>query len=64
MAVETKPIKEKSAFDVMKYREDFPILSQKVYGKPLVYFDNAATTQKPRTVIDVLSRYYSFENAN
>jgi cysteine desulfurase/selenocysteine lyase len=53
-----------SAFDVDKVREDFPVLKQKVRGKPLVYLDNAATTQKPRTVIDTLHRYYMEENAN
>ena len=40
-------------------RADFPILKQLVNGKPLIYFDNAATTQKPRLVIDAVSRYYS-----
>ena len=39
--------------DIQKIREDFPILDRTVYGKPLVYFDNAATTQKPRLVIDL-----------
>lgn len=52
------------AFDVAKYRKDFPILNAKVYGKPLIYLDNAATTQKPQSVIDALERYYSAENAN
>lgn len=57
--------KRKSAsFEAERYRKDFPILSQKVYGKPLAYLDNAATTQKPKSVIDALNRYYSFENAN
>jgi cysteine desulfurase / selenocysteine lyase len=51
-------------FDVHKIREDFPILQQKVHGKPLVYLDNGATSQKPRIVIDTLSRYYSAENSN
>ena len=51
-------------FDVQKIREDFPILRQKAHGKPLVYLDNAATTQKPRAVIDRLVRYYETENAN
>ncbi|OGW86379.1 MAG: cysteine sulfinate desulfinase [Omnitrophica bacterium RIFCSPHIGHO2_02_FULL_46_11] len=51
-------------FDVEKYRKDFPILTQKVYGKPLIYLDNAATTQKPKAVINVLTQYYSAENAN
>ena len=51
-------------FDVEKIREDFPILRQKVRGKPLVYLDNAATSQKPQVVIDALSNYYKAENAN
>ena len=50
--------------DVTTVREDFPILRQQVHGKPLVYLDNAATTQKPRVVIDRLARYYAEENAN
>src|SRR5277367_6227884 len=45
-------------------RKDFPILDQKVHGKPLVYFDNAATSQKPRAVIDALVHYYEHDNAN
>jgi cysteine desulfurase/selenocysteine lyase len=52
------------ALDVERLREDFPILSQRVRGKPLVYLDNAATSQKPRTVIDAVARFYSAENAN
>lgn len=51
-------------FDVKKIREDFPILHTKVNGKPLVYFDNAATTQKPKIVIDTLTNYYSEINSN
>jgi cysteine desulfurase/selenocysteine lyase len=51
-------------FDVQKVRADFPILSQKVNGKPLVYFDNGATSQKPQAVIDAISKYYSEINAN
>lgn len=51
-------------FDVEKIREDFPILRQKVRGKPLVYLDNAATSQKPQAVIEALSHYYQAENAN
>ncbi len=53
-----------SAFDVARIREDFPVLKQMVNGKPLVYLDNAATSQKPQSVIDTLVRYYSTENAN
>jgi cysteine desulfurase/selenocysteine lyase len=57
--------KERPArFDVWKIRQDFPILRQKVYGKPLVYLDNAATAQKPLAVIDTLSRFYREENSN
>ena len=52
------------ALDVRKIRKDFPILQQRVYGKPLVYLDNAATTQKPRQVIERLRDYYEKENSN
>ena len=45
-------------------RADFPILDQKVHGHPLVYFDNAATAQKPRAVIEAISRFYERDNAN
>jgi len=51
-------------FDVEKIRRDFPILSRDVRGKKLVYLDNAATSQKPRVVIDAISRYYEEGNAN
>jgi cysteine desulfurase / selenocysteine lyase len=51
-------------FDVEKIRRDFPILARDVRGKKLVYLDNAATSQKPRTVIDAITRYYEQENAN
>jgi cysteine desulfurase/selenocysteine lyase len=50
--------------DSNKIRADFPILQQKVHGKPLVYFDNAATNQKPQCVIDTIANYYSNENSN
>ncbi len=50
--------------DWQKLRADFPILDQQVHGKPLVYFDNAATSQKPRAVIDALVHYYERDNAN
>jgi len=52
------------AVELEEIRDDFPILSQKVHGKPLVYFDNAATSQKPRQVIDALNDYYQRYNAN
>ena len=45
-----------ATFDVTKIRNDFPVLSQKVHGKPLVYFDNGATTQKPKVVIDMINK--------
>jgi cysteine desulfurase/selenocysteine lyase len=51
-------------FDPLKVRADFPILSTQVYGKPLIYLDNGATTQKPRNVIETLLKYYQTENAN
>ncbi|MCW2120486.1 aminotransferase class V-fold PLP-dependent enzyme [Flavobacterium sp. 7A] len=50
--------------DIQKIRSDFPILSQKVNGKPLVYFDNGATSQKPQVVIDAIAQYYQEINAN
>jgi cysteine desulfurase/selenocysteine lyase len=65
-----KAIREVSAsekrthLDVNKIREDFPILKQSVHGKPLIYLDNAATSQKPRTVIEATTRYYSSDNSN
>jgi cysteine desulfurase/selenocysteine lyase len=51
-------------FDIEQIRKDFPILDQQVNGAPLVYFDNAATTQKPQMVIDALNHYYTQDNAN
>src|SRR3989442_11117647 len=45
-------------------RDDFPILDQEVHGQPLIYFDNAATTQKPRAVLETLRHYYECDNAN
>jgi len=56
--------RKKSAFDPVKLREDFPILRRKVHGKPLVYLDNAATTQKPNAVIDTLRNFYETHNSN
>lgn len=50
--------------DIQKIRADFPVLDQQVNGSPLIYFDNAATTQKPKSVIDALSHYYALDNAN
>ncbi len=57
-------IQEKQILDIKKIRADFPILSRQVNGKPLVYFDNGATSQKPQQVINVIDRYYQNENSN
>jgi len=53
-----------STFDVEKVRQDFPILFQKVHGKPLVYLDNAATSQKPLAVLEAMDHYYRHDNSN
>src|SRR3989304_700118 len=50
--------------NIQKIRKDFPILARKIYGHDLVYFDNAATSQKPQQVIDAISDYYQNHNAN
>ncbi len=52
------------SFDVWKIREDFPILKQKIYGHDLIYLDNAASSQKPQSVIDALVNYYTTDNSN
>jgi len=57
-------MKDSKQIDWVKLRKDFPILDQKVHGKPLVYLDNAATAQKPRAVIEALVHYYEHDNAN
>ena len=63
--VSTAPAKlAPAAFDVEKIRADFPILHQEVNGQPLVYLDNAATTQKPNAVIEAISNYYRQDNSN
>jgi cysteine desulfurase/selenocysteine lyase len=64
LSVEPRPPLTSEAYDVEAVRRDFPILQQKVYGHPLVYLDNAATSQKPRVVIDAISNYYESGNAN
>jgi cysteine desulfurase/selenocysteine lyase len=61
---EIRTIEEKQKLDVEKIRKDFPILSRKVNSKPLIYFDNGATTQKPKQVINAIVKYYSEQNAN
>ena len=53
-----------TSLDVTAIRKDFPILAQQVHGKPLIYLDNAATSQKPQCVIDTLTRFYQMDNAN
>ena len=60
----TAPIDSQSLLDGSRIRKDFPIFTQSIHGKPLVYFDNAATTQKPQAVIDAMLRYYQTQNAN
>src|SRR6266567_7979462 len=52
------------SIDWTALRKDFPILDQQVHGQPLIYFDNAATSQKPRAVLDALRHYYEHDNAN
>ena len=58
------PVQPGAPFDVARIRADFPILFREVYGKPLVYLDNAASAQKPRSVIDTMDHAYRFEYAN
>ncbi|CCI14962.1 Cysteine desulfurase [Microcystis aeruginosa PCC 9807] len=59
-----RSVQRPSFFDVHTIRRDFPILQERVNGKPLIWFDNAATTQKPQAVIDRLVHFYSHENSN
>lgn len=58
------PVAGASGFDALRYRRDFPILGEIVNGKPLVWLDNAATTQKPKAVIHRLAHFYAHENSN
>ena len=60
----TEATKTTKPFDVQRIRADFPILRRQVHGHPLVYLDNAATTQKPQVVLDALTRYYTDINSN
>lgn len=55
---------ENKILNIEEIRTQFPAIHQKVYGKPLIYFDNGATSQKPQVVIDAINKYYTFENAN
>src|SRR5439155_25117859 len=61
-----KPLQDHrgGSYDVHRVRADFPILHTKSHGKPLVYLDNGATTQKPRAVIEAIKHYYEAQNAN
>jgi cysteine desulfurase/selenocysteine lyase len=59
-----RPRQQKAKVNWSALRADFPILDQQVHGQPLIYFDNAATTQKPRAVLDALRHYYEHDNAN
>jgi len=61
LILEVQPIK---VFDINEIRKEFPILHRLIHGKPLVYFDNAATTQKPKSVIDAITNYYTNFNSN
>jgi cysteine desulfurase/selenocysteine lyase len=61
MSTAAKPL---AGYDLAVVRRDFPILASRVHGKPLVYLDNAATTQKPQAVIDAVINYYTFQNSN
>jgi cysteine desulfurase / selenocysteine lyase len=60
----SRPLEARPQLDLEKIRADFPILRQKIRGKPLVYLDNAATSQKPQVVINAITRYYERDNAN
>src|SRR2546421_8681327 len=64
IAEATRKNEQEISMDWSALRTDFPILDQKVHGRPLIYFDNAATTQKPRAVLDTLAHYYERDNAN
>ncbi|MBX3494574.1 MAG: aminotransferase class V-fold PLP-dependent enzyme, partial [Parvibaculum sp.] len=58
------PVLKSETYDVARIRADFPILSREIYGKPLVYLDNAASAQKPQSVIDAVAQAYSNEYSN
>ncbi|MBL7993815.1 cysteine desulfurase [bacterium] len=64
VAEKIMPVNVSSTLDVERIRQDFPILRERIHGKPLVYLDNAATTQKPLFVIDAVHHYYRAQNAN
>ena len=60
----TGPVRPPTPLDLERIRRDFPILARQIHGRPLVYLDNAATTQKPQAVIDAVSEYYAAYNSN
>src|SRR5215475_11375163 len=60
----TSACEVRASFDVDRIREDFPVLKQTIHGKPLVYLDNAATSQKPQSVIDAIVKFYTVDCAN
>ncbi|MEM8900663.1 MAG: aminotransferase class V-fold PLP-dependent enzyme, partial [Bacteroidota bacterium] len=62
--MDIQTVTDRVPFNVEEVRKDFPALHQEVYGKPLVYFDNAATSQKPIQVIERLENYYKLHNSN
>lgn len=64
LKLKTDLLKNTDILNINKIRDDFPILKREVNGKPLVYFDNGATSQKPQLVIDTINKYYTFENSN
>lgn len=64
MSAQVSQRKSSRTLDVEAIRRDFPILHQQINGKPLVYLDNAASSQRPRAVIDAISRYYENDHAN
>ncbi|MBX2959996.1 MAG: cysteine desulfurase [Flavobacteriales bacterium] len=64
LKLKTDLLKNTDILNINKIRDDFPILKREVNGKPLVYFDNGATSQKPQLVIDAINKYYTFENSN
>src|SRR4051812_33576494 len=64
MSARAEVLHSLATWNVDRIRDDFPILREKIHGKPLIYLDNAATSQKPKAVIDALVHYYSHDNAN
>src|SRR5210317_2165026 len=63
-AMESPEVQSKTAFDVNRARQDFPILERTVHGKPLVYLDTAASAQRPAAVVEAVDSFYLHHNAN